>query len=148
MGLKIGLVGKPNVGKSTLFAAATLADAAIGNYPFTTIQANVGVAGKRTNANKYGQGGFIGDYTGLAASDRAVHGVWTDGRNLDNDVYTSAVDLDFSTNVESISAAAGGTANFTIDVGPLYQNDAYRVLGSISGTSPGLVLHHVDVDTG
>lgn len=43
MGLKVGLVGKPNVGKSTLFAAATLAEAAIGNYPFTTIQANVGV---------------------------------------------------------------------------------------------------------
>ena len=43
MGLKIGLVGKPNVGKSTLFAAATLAEAAIGNYPFTTIEANVGV---------------------------------------------------------------------------------------------------------
>lgn len=43
MGLKIGLVGKPNVGKSTLFAAATLAEAAIGNYPFTTIDANVGV---------------------------------------------------------------------------------------------------------
>lgn len=41
--MKIGLVGKPNVGKSTLFAAATLAEAAIGNYPFTTIEANVGV---------------------------------------------------------------------------------------------------------
>lgn len=41
--MKIGLVGKPNVGKSTFFSAATLADAAIGNYPFTTIEANVGV---------------------------------------------------------------------------------------------------------
>jgi ribosome-binding ATPase YchF (GTP1/OBG family) len=41
--VKIGLVGKPNVGKSTLFAAATLAPAAIGNYPFTTIQPNHGV---------------------------------------------------------------------------------------------------------
>lgn len=41
--MKIGLVGKPNVGKSTFFAAATLAPAAIGNYPFTTIEANHGV---------------------------------------------------------------------------------------------------------
>lgn len=41
--MKIGLVGKPNVGKSTFFAAATLAPAAIGNYPFTTIQPNHGV---------------------------------------------------------------------------------------------------------
>jgi len=41
--VKIGLVGKPNVGKSTLYAAATSAEAAIGNYPFTTIQPNIGV---------------------------------------------------------------------------------------------------------
>lgn len=41
--MKIGLVGKPNVGKSTFFAAATLAPAAIGNYPFTTIAPNHGV---------------------------------------------------------------------------------------------------------
>lgn len=45
--MRIGLVGKPNVGKSTFFAAATQADAAIGNYPFTTIKPNVGVAAVR-----------------------------------------------------------------------------------------------------
>lgn len=39
----VGLVGKPNVGKSTFFSAATLATAEIANYPFTTIKPNRGV---------------------------------------------------------------------------------------------------------
>ncbi len=39
----IGIVGKPNVGKSTFFKAATLAEAEIANYPFTTIEPNEGV---------------------------------------------------------------------------------------------------------
>ncbi len=38
------MVGKPNVGKSTFFSAATLAPAQIANYPFTTIEPNRGVA--------------------------------------------------------------------------------------------------------
>lgn len=42
--MRIGIVGKPNVGKSTFFAAATLANVDIANYPFCTIEANVGVA--------------------------------------------------------------------------------------------------------
>jgi|TARA_B100001094_G_scaffold62480_3_gene58333 ribosome-binding ATPase YchF (GTP1/OBG family) len=42
--VKIGLVGKPNVGKSTFFSAATLAKVDIANYPFCTIEPNVGVA--------------------------------------------------------------------------------------------------------
>ncbi|CAB50429.1 redox-regulated ATPase YchF [Pyrococcus abyssi] len=41
--MEIGVVGKPNVGKSTFFSAATLVDVEIANYPFTTIDANVGV---------------------------------------------------------------------------------------------------------
>ncbi|MCK4589812.1 MAG: redox-regulated ATPase YchF [Nanoarchaeota archaeon] len=40
----IGLVGKPSSGKSTFFRAATLAEAEIANYPFTTIKPNHGVA--------------------------------------------------------------------------------------------------------
>jgi len=39
----VGVVGKPNVGKSTFFSAATLANVPIANYPFTTIKPNVGV---------------------------------------------------------------------------------------------------------
>ena len=39
----IGLVGKPNVGKSTFFKAVTLSNILIANYPFATIKANHGV---------------------------------------------------------------------------------------------------------
>lgn len=39
----VGLVGKPNVGKSTFYSAATKAPAEIANYPFTTIEPNRGV---------------------------------------------------------------------------------------------------------
>ncbi|MEM3676331.1 MAG: GTPase, partial [Thermoplasmataceae archaeon] len=46
--LNIGLVGKPNVGKSTIFSAITSVSADIGNYPFTTTKPNVGVAFLKT----------------------------------------------------------------------------------------------------
>ena len=42
--MRIGLVGKPNVGKSTTFSAMTQTPVDIANYPFTTIDPNVGVA--------------------------------------------------------------------------------------------------------
>ena len=41
--MRIGLVGKPNVGKSTAFSALTEMPVDIANYPFTTIEPNVGV---------------------------------------------------------------------------------------------------------
>ncbi len=43
MSLKIGIVGLPNVGKSTLFKALTKQSVEIANYPFATIDPNVGV---------------------------------------------------------------------------------------------------------
>src|SRR3546814_15523635 len=43
MALQCGIVGLPNVGKSTLFNALTKAGIAAENYPFCTIEPNVGV---------------------------------------------------------------------------------------------------------
>ncbi len=53
----IGIVGKPNCGKSTFFKAATLADVEIANYPFTTIKPNHGMGFVRVDdaAKEFGK---------------------------------------------------------------------------------------------
>ena len=45
----IGLLGKANVGKSTFFNAATDSSVPLANFPFTTIDPNVGFANVRVN---------------------------------------------------------------------------------------------------
>jgi len=47
--LSLALAGKPNAGKSTFYQAATRAEVDVGNYPFTTIDANRGVTHARTD---------------------------------------------------------------------------------------------------
>ena len=49
--MKIGIVGLPNAGKSTLFNALTQGGAQTGDYPFTTIEPNVAVAQVPTSAS-------------------------------------------------------------------------------------------------
>lgn len=66
----IGIVGKPNVGKSAFFRSLTLADAESGNFPFTTIDANSAIGYVKIDdpAVPYGQhsmprdGYVLGDY--------------------------------------------------------------------------------------
>ncbi len=43
MGFRCGIIGLPNVGKSTIFNALTAADAEVANYPFCTINPNIGI---------------------------------------------------------------------------------------------------------
>ena len=43
MGLKVGIVGLPNVGKSTIFNALTKSTVPAENYPFCTIDPNIGI---------------------------------------------------------------------------------------------------------
>jgi len=82
---------------------------------------------------------FIGDYMGIDASAHEVRPFWTDGTSGSQDVACDVVNLDFFSDVSTLSAATGGVAAFTIDVGPNLGGLDYWVLGSLA-TSPGLTF--------
>ena len=82
---------------------------------------------------------FIGDYIGIDASAHEVRPFWTDGTSGSQDVVCDAVNLDFFSDVATLSAATGGVAAFTIDVGPNLGGKDYWVLGSLA-TTPGLTF--------
>jgi len=114
---QVGVTGKPNVGKSTFFAASTLARVEIANYPFTTKEPNVGVGYARAKEvadefhvvpqpnNSYSRGGWrfvaiqLVDLPGLVPGAHA-------GRGLGNQFLTAVSTADALLHVVD---ASGGT---------------------------------------
>jgi len=114
---QVGVTGKPNVGKSTFFAASTLAKVEIANYPFTTKTPNVGVGYARAKEvaeefkvvpqpnNSYSRGGWrfvavqLVDLPGLVPGAHA-------GRGLGNQFLTAVSTADALLHVVD---ASGGT---------------------------------------
>jgi ribosome-binding ATPase YchF (GTP1/OBG family) len=113
--LSIALAGKPNAGKSTFYTAATMADVDVGNYPFTTIDANRGVSHVRTECPCIGRDERCGDdncrdgkrYVPVELIDVAglVPGAH-DGRGLGNQFLDELTNADVICNVVD---AAGAT---------------------------------------
>ena len=61
----IGLIGLPNSGKSSLLSVLTNAHPKIGDYPFTTLEPNLGVMSKTLSGESNGDGLIIADIPGL-----------------------------------------------------------------------------------
>ncbi len=123
----VGIVGKPNVGKSTFFKALTLADVEIANYPFATIKPNRGVghvrvkrADKEFNTTANVRFGFLkGDYRFVPVELMDVAGLVPDahkGKGMGNqflddlrqaDVLIHIIDAAGSTNINGEPVPAG-----------------------------------------
>ncbi len=115
----IGLVGRPNSGKSTFFKAATLADVLIANYPFATIKPNRGMAyvkikdlaaefGKKSNPRE----GFVKKdlrFVPFELMDVAglVEGA-SEGRGLGNEFLNDLAGADAFIHIVDISGETDG----------------------------------------
>ncbi|MDA4122007.1 MAG: redox-regulated ATPase YchF [Thaumarchaeota archaeon] len=113
----VGIVGKPNVGKSTFFSAATLKSVPIADYPFTTVKPNIGVAYVRTKCV----------HEEMGVSDNPKNSVCKDGVRL---IPVKLVDV--AGLVEGASANRGLGNQFLDE---LRQADALVQVVDVSGST-------------
>ncbi len=148
--MKVGIVGKPNVGKSSFFRALTLAKAESANYPFTTIDANFGIGylkvkdpalefGKRSNPR---EGYVLGDYRFVPVEVVDVAGLVPgahEGKGLGNkflddlrqaNVLIHVIDLSGSTNDkgEPVPLGSYDPANDIIFLGEELNHWFYNIM--------------------
>ena len=101
--MQIGLLGKANVGKSTFFSAATETVVPTGNFPFTTIEPNVGVAHVKVDCacknleNRCGNNSCVNGTRFIAVKLIDVAGLVpgaNEGKGLGNQFLTDAMQAD------------------------------------------------------
>ncbi len=122
--LKIGIVGLPNVGKSTLFRALTKKQVNIDNYPFVTIEPNIGIVEvpdervdklavfSRSKKKIYAVVEFV-DIAGL------VKGA-AEGQGLGNKFLSHIKEVDAIAEVVRVFSAEGGSASGGEDIVHIY----------------------------
>src|SRR3989344_4181590 len=113
--MQIGIIGLPNVGKSTLFKALTNAAVDIQNYPFTTIDPNVGVVkvpDQRVDALAEMSGSAKKIYATIEFTDIAglVKGA-AQGEGLGNKFLANIREVDAIAQVVRAFPAEGGSAS-------------------------------------
>jgi len=125
----IGILGRPNAGKSTFFKAATMADVLIANYPFATIKPNTGVAYVKIKdlASEFGkvsnprEGYVRGDlrFVGFELMDVAglVEGA-SEGKGLGNEFLNDLSGADAFIHVVDMSGESDGEGKPTKDYYP------------------------------
>ena len=122
--LRIGIVGLPNVGKSTLFRALTKKQVNIDNYPFVTIEPNVGIvevpdervdklaelsnSGKKINA--------VVEFVDIAGLVKGA----AEGQGLGNKFLSHIKEVDAVAEVVRVFSAEGGTTSGGEDVVHIY----------------------------